>query len=384
MITRSSRRTYQCHVFATALLVGQLALYRSGNHLYSLTRTDGDAILLLDYDSGRLSRLRISEGEWVGGPSIGVEEPIAIRVKIADEKLTINSKVVATRFDAFATERVPGGTLYIPRAGGRHPAIVAVPGAGILPAPYFARRGIAFLALDQRADWRSRTFEDVADDVIGAVKALRSRKDIDAQYLGIYASSQGGWIAPIAAAKSQAIAFVICAACPATDLTNQELIRTEAELRADGFTAAEIEEAVAYRKLYFDFLQTGAHRDQLEAADQNAKGARWYPRFAGMISRDAPLAMWWQRNERFVPTDYWKRVRVPALLLFGSLDTRVPPAEHASRILAADPSATLMIVANVDHEGFLAKTGGRDEVPSLDRLPPRAVEPAIDWILARR
>lgn len=363
-----------------AALLVSAALYRAGDHLYSLTKTDGDAILLLDYDSGRLSRLRIGEGGWVGGPSIGVETPAALRVDIADDKLTINSEIVANRFDVFKVQQLGGGTLYAPRTAGRHPAIVAVPGAGILPAPYFARRGIAYFALDQNPDWRSRTFDDVANDVVAAVNMLRSRPDIDRKKVGVYASSQGGWSAPMAAAKSPAIAFVVCAACPATDLNTQELIRTEAELRADGFTAAEIQEALAYRKLYFDYLLTGAHRDELEAA----KGGRWYPRFGGMISRDAPLAIWWQRNARFVPTDFWKRVRVPALLLFGGLDTRVPPAAHARRIVAADPSATVVIVPNVDHEGFIAKTGGRDEVPLLDRIPPRAIEPTIDWILARR
>ena len=363
-----------------AAILVSAALYRAGDHLYSITKTEGDAILLLDYDSGRLSRLRIGEGGWVGGPSIGVETPIAMRVTIADDKLTINSDIVANRYQSFKTQQLPGGTLYSPRANGRHPAIVAIPGAGILPAPYFARRGIAFFALDQNPGWTSRTFDDIANDVVAAVHMLRKRSDIDPRKVGVYASSQGGWTAPIAAAKSNAIAFVVCAACPATDLNTQELIRTDAELRADGFTAAEIQEAVAYRKLYFDYLLTGAHRGELEAA----RGGRWYPRFGGMISRDAPLAMWWQRNAGFVPTDYWKRVHVPTLLLFGGLDTRVPPSAHAPRIVAADPSATVVIVPNVDHEGFIAKTGGRDEVPLLDRIPPRAIEPTIDWILARR
>ena len=272
---------------------------------------------------------------------------------------------------------------YVLRADGQdvfRNFVVAIPGAGILPAPWFARRGIAFFALNQNAEWRSRTFDDIADDVVAAVKMLRSRSDIDSKKIGIYASSQGGWTAPIAASKSTAIAFVVCVACPATDLNTQELIRTEAELRADGFTTAEIQEAVAYRKLYFDYLLTGAHRGELEAA----KNGRWYPRFGGMISRDAPLAIWWQRNVRFVPTEYWKRVHVPARLLFGGLDTRVPPSAHAPRIMLADPSATVVIVPNVDHEGFIAKTGGRDEVPLLDRIPPRAMDTTIDWILARR
>ncbi len=371
-----------------AHLAGDAELYRSGNHLYSLTKTDGDALLLLDYHTGRLSRLRISENEWIGGPSIGVENPVAVRVTIGTNTLTINRTGTITTaevFKPFTTLSVAGGTLYLPRTPGPHPTVVGVPGAGrsmVLPAPYLARRGIAVLALHQRNDWRSSTFEGIAEDAIAAINTLRTRSDIDPKRIGLYASGQGGWIAPIAAVKSSAITFIVCAACPATDLTTQEVIRTDSELRADGFKPAEIEEAVAYRKLYFDYLQSGAHLSELEAADQRAKSARWYPRFGGVIGRDSPLALWWQRNERFIPVDYWKRVTVPALLLFGDLDTRVPPSEHARRISEADPKAKIIIVPNVDHEGFIARTGGRDEVPLLDRIPPKAFEPMIDWILA--
>ena len=356
------------------------ALYQSGSHLYSLTKTDSDALLLLDYDSGHLWRLRMNEGEWVGGPSIGIDSPVSMRVRISDDKLTINSKIVATRADVFAVEKASGGTLYLPRASGRRPAVVMVPEAPTLPIAYFARRGIAVLVLDKRPNWQARTFEDMAVDVIAAVNVLRSRSDIES--VGVYGSSQGGWVAPIAAAKSRSIAFVVCSACPATNLTAQELIRTKAELRADGFSTGDVDEAVRYRKLFFEYLQSGEHQGELEAADQKAKSARWYARFGGIISREAPVALWWQHNERYVPTDSWKRVRVPALLLFGGLDTRVPPSEHAKLIAAADPGATFMVIPNVDHEGFLARTGGRDEVPLLDRMPPRGFEPIIDWILA--
>src|SRR5207244_9955747 len=142
---------------------------------------------------------------------------VALRVNIGDDKLTINSEIVAKRVDAFKVLQLPGGTLYAPRTNGRHPAIVAIPGAGILPAPWFARRGIAFFALNQNAEWRSRTFDDIADDVVEAVKMLHSRSDIDSKKIGIYASSQGGWTGQIAASKSTAIAFVVCVECPATE-----------------------------------------------------------------------------------------------------------------------------------------------------------------------
>jgi pimeloyl-ACP methyl ester carboxylesterase len=386
---------------ATALLA---ALYSSGNHLYSLTKTDSDALFLLDYDSGKFSRLRASGDEYVSGPSIGVDEPIVLRVRIASDAITMN-RSTAQRIDPFTTEDVKvrsgditlAGTLYLPRTPGRHPAIVAAPGGGnatrrtmALPAPYFARRGIAVLALDKRGngessgDWKTATYADLASDVVRAIEVLQQRADIDPKCVGVYASSQGGWIAPIAAASSPRVAFVVCAACPATTMPEQELIRTEAELRADGLNADEIRSARQYRFLLFDYLRTGHHHAELEAADQQDKSARWYPRFGGVVARDAPTAAWWRLNDAFDPVDSWRRVHVPSLVLFGERDTRIPPATHARLIAAADPRAKIVIVPGIDHEGFMARTGGRDEVPSLDRIPPRAFEPTIDWILAQR
>jgi uncharacterized protein len=384
------------------------ALYRAGDHLYSLAKTDGDALLMLEYDSGRLSRLRGQDAEYVAGPSIGVDSPVTLRVSITKDAMTIDhdgTRIVAQHIEPFTTEEITlrsgdvtlAGTLYLPRSAGRHPAMVAVPGGGnatrrsmALPAPYFARRGIAVLALDKRGDgqsggdWRTATFEDLANDVMAAMETLRTRREIDPKRIGIYASSQGGWIAPIAAAKSPAVAFVVCAACPATAMPQQELIRTEYELRADGFSDAEIRNAVEYRRQLFQYLRSGMGAPRLEQLDDASKSAKWYVRFGGIPSREAPVAQWWRINDRYDPVEWWRRAHVPALLLFGERDTRVPPAEHARRLSAVNGQAKVVIISRIDHEGFLAHTGGRDEVPRLDRIPPRAMEPAIDWILSIR
>src|ERR1700682_4157324 len=154
-------------MLAAAALV--TALYSSANHLYSLSRTDSDALFLLNYDTGRFSRLRPSGDEYVAGPSVGEEEPIVVRVKVGEGAMVISAptQTIARRIDPFTTEDVRGrgggvtlaGTLYAPRSPGPHSAIVAVPGGGnatrrsmALPAPYFARQGIAVLALDKRGN----------------------------------------------------------------------------------------------------------------------------------------------------------------------------------------------------------------------------------------
>ena len=360
-------------------------LYQGNQHLYSIAKTDGDALLLLDYDSGRLSRLRAGGDGYVAGPSIGVDNPVAVRVLADDQSITIDGEqhVVARRVDAFRTEDVANGTLYLPVGLKKYPLMIAVPGSGrasrrafALYAPYFARSGIAVLALDKRSNWEAATFEDIATDVIAAATAMKARTDIGS--VGLYASSQGGWVAPIAASKSSAISFVVCAACSMTPMAQQELIRTAHELRADGYSEAEIAQAVDYRRLLFGYLHDGSGQPRLERLDSASKSARWYARFGGVPSRDAALAQWWRINDSFDPVAAWRKVQVPALIMFGERDTRVPPSEHVKRI--ANPKAKVVIVPKIDHEGFIAVTGGRDEVPRLDRIPPKAMDAAIQWI----
>ena len=371
-------------MFAIALwfaIAADTVLYQANGHLFSIAKTDGNALLLLDYDTGRLSRLREGGDGYIAGPSIGVDTPIAVKVLAAEDSLTIDrgdEHTVAKRV-AIRTEKSPFGTLYLPPAAGKYPLMVVVPGATNLFTPYFVRRGVAVLALERRRKWESATFADIASDAVAAIAAMRKRPEIGR--IGLYGSSQGGWITPIAA-KSPAVSFVVCAACPMTTMPEQELIRTAYELRADGFTDAEVSYAVAYRRQLFQYLHDGTGKPQLERIDDESKNSRWYVRFGGVPARDAELAHWWRINDSFDPATAWRSVNIPSLFLFGERDTRVPPREHAK--LVPNRDAKIIVVPQIDHEGFLAVTGGRDEVPRLDRLPPRAMETVIDWILEKR
>src|SRR6185436_8443288 len=78
----------------------------------------------------------------------------------------------------------------------------------------FARRGIAALIYDKREGGdlggASRVdLRDLAGDALAAVDFLKTRNDIDPHHIGLWGHSQGGWVAPIAAAQSSDVAFVI-------------------------------------------------------------------------------------------------------------------------------------------------------------------------------
>jgi alpha-beta hydrolase superfamily lysophospholipase len=105
--------------------------------------------------------------------------------------------------------------------GGKHPAVILVHGSGaenrayVLPfARFLVRRGAAVLGYDKRGvggstgDWKTASFEDLADDVVAAFEYLKSRRDIDPAQIGLLGVSQAGWVMPLAAVRAKNVAFL--------------------------------------------------------------------------------------------------------------------------------------------------------------------------------
>ena len=60
-----------------------------------------------------------------------------------------------------------------------------------------------------------RMFDLLAQDALAGVEALARRDDIDPARIGIFGVSQAGWIAPLAASRSNQVAFVVLLSGPA-------------------------------------------------------------------------------------------------------------------------------------------------------------------------
>jgi alpha/beta superfamily hydrolase len=56
------------------------------------------------------------------------------------------------------------------------------------------------------------TTEDFCDDVAKGVEYLKSRPEIIREQIGLVGHSEGGLIAPMLAAKSNDVAFILCLA----------------------------------------------------------------------------------------------------------------------------------------------------------------------------
>ncbi|MER5424557.1 alpha/beta hydrolase family protein [Streptosporangium roseum] len=115
-------------------------------------------------------------------------------------------------------------TIRAPLTPGRHPALVFVQGAGpgvrgefTTQAELLARAGIVTLVYDKRTvryDFRNRDFGLLADDALRVLGRLRTRADVDPARIGLWGVSEGSWVVPIAAAKSDAVGFTVLVSAP--------------------------------------------------------------------------------------------------------------------------------------------------------------------------
>ena len=116
------------------------------------------------------------------------------------------------------------GTIWMPAGEGLFPAMVVVHGSGRATriaernaARHFSSMGVAVLSYDKRGVGASggtyvgrnntsrENLELLSDDVVAAVKKMRSTTKIDPDKIGLWGVSQAGWIIPLAVSKISTI-----------------------------------------------------------------------------------------------------------------------------------------------------------------------------------
>jgi dienelactone hydrolase len=146
------------------------------------------------------------------GPS--VVQPLTEPGAAAEEAVSFRSGTVTL-----------AGTIVRPAAATRSPAVVLFHGSGpqrrdLTTARWFAEQGILALAYDKRGvgestgDYRPVPFTDLCDDGLAAIELLKRRSDVDANRIGVWGLSQGGWLGPLAASRSPDVKFVIAVSGP--------------------------------------------------------------------------------------------------------------------------------------------------------------------------
>jgi dienelactone hydrolase len=235
--------------------------------------------------------------------------------------------------------------------------------------------------------WARATFDDLAEDALAGVRYLRGRPEIQASGIGLHGTSLGGWVAPLAAVKSRDVAFVVVESAPVMTPREHERLRVETTMRADGHKGDAIAQAVAFMDQKFEVARTGEGWERLEAAMDAGQKAGWLPYVNAPASLDS-LRWNWDNVFSYDPLPVLAQLNVPMLVLYGELDSVVPPKVHKARMEQAVREAgkhdvTIREFARANHGFFEAITGGRQEQPNLGNFVAGYFEARTDWVRAR-
>ena len=373
----------------------------------------------------------LSDTVFFTGPTFGIDYPIAIRADVRRDargnvlgltwRETGSRPLEATRLDDHVNEDVTfyngavrlGGTVTVPKGGGRHPAVILIHGAGrTIPtrdfgywSSYFSGHGMAVLAFDKRGggasggDANTATYEDLADDVLAGLSYLQSRSDIDPNRIGFYGTSNGGYIAPLAAARSRGrVAFITVRSGSARRVGDNIAYEVGNDLRSEGFSDAEVAQGVAIRQRVTDFVishraVTTAAWDSLKAEVRAVSSARWCPWsrvlwVPHVVPTDSMAIAFLDklRSEwQYDPLPYWRVVRVPVYIMLGGLDRSVPTAETAPILrqalaAAGNDDATVRVFDRGNHGLLESRTGYDSEARTLSYYVPGFQEDLVRWI----
>ena len=229
------------------------------------------------------------------------------------------------------------GRLLTPRCPGPHPVVVSVHGSGPVDrhaGPYhtfFLRHGMAVLAYDKRGygsePWREPNLEDLSADAAAAVRFAAAQPGLDDR-IGLFGSSQAGWVVPRAAAEAPEVRFMILRAGAA--LTGAETVIHEVrqELRAAGVRGIELDHAVDLLRAVYAVAMEGKPISATDALVRPYLGEPWYREGfgEGLISETWSARSWerLRQNVGIAGTTAVRSFDGPVLWFLAEQDENVP------------------------------------------------------------
>ncbi len=310
------------------------------------------------------------------------------------------------------------GSLFIPKEGKKFPAVVVISGSGaqerdglvfahktlLVQGDYLARQGFVVLRYDERGVGKSggkfsgTTTDGFTKDCIAAVKYLSSRKDVDANKIGIMGHSEGGIIGPLAASQMKEVAFVVSIAGPT--IAGKELlpIQIAALDSVMNYDKEKQEILLQFNKIIFELAATIEDtillRDQLMETYNNflSQLPAEKKKFLEMDSVDLERSMkmlfspWMKRFLELNPLTALNKVEVPVLMLFGEKDLQVPAIPNLRALneflkKTNKKNITSIELKSLNHLMQKCETGSTMEYAKIEEtISPDALEAIGNWL----
>jgi dipeptidyl aminopeptidase/acylaminoacyl peptidase len=220
------------------------------------------------------------------------------------------------------------GMLILPEGEEPFPVAVIIHGSGtsardskwyLTITKHLQENGIAVLLPDKRGseksagEWRGASFDDLAGDTIAAIEFIKQQEQFDYSYIGLVGMSQGGWIAPLTATKTDDVSFVVSMSGAAVT-TDEQLLFEEIN----------------------NITKMGTYRFLAKL-------------IAPLTTKNIQGMDFWQPIAGFDPLPYWEQVTVPALAAFGGDDINVPVEESVRRLEALDIDMLIKVYPEGGH-----------------------------------
>lgn len=320
-----------------------------------------------------------------------------------EEKVTFNNKAAAVTL---------AGTLTLPSKKGKYPVVVLVSGSGpqnrdeellghkpfLVLADHLTRQGIGVLRYDDRGvaestgDFSAATSADFAADALAAVEYLKKRKGVNKKQIGIVGHSEGGLIAPICAAQSKDVAFIVLLAGPGVD-GEEILVKQIADIeRAQGISEEKIQADLRKSRQVYRLIKTEQDTSRLRlklSAMLESEMGEQTENTKEQIKRevDQYLSPWFRHFVQYDPRTSLEKVKCPVLAINGEKDLQVDPKINLEAIEAALKKAgnTRYVVkelAGLNHLFQTSETGSPMEYNKIEEtFSPAALKIVSDWIL---
>ncbi len=378
--------------------------------------------------TGTLKSDALVEGTFTQGPltmplTLGREANEGAALKRPQEpKAPFPYTEEEVSFDNTAAGITLAATLTMPNttAGEKNtfPAVILISGSGpqdrneelmghkpfLVLADHLTRNGFAVLRYDDRGtakstgDYSTATSADFATDAQAAFDYLLSREDIDTKNIGYAGHSEGGFIAPMVAAKNKNVAFLALLAGVGQE--GAEILTEQSYLiaKAQGANEEVLRKSQIVSMKIFDLLKEHSGNRELMQSELKSYLTNALEDNPEMIPQGTTIAQfvdqrvntftspWFQYFILTNPAQFLEKVSCPVLAINGSMDLQVPAKANLSAIdkfvkKGGNTDVTTVEIPNLNHLFQHAETGNPAEYGSIEEtFAPEALEIISNWL----
>lgn len=301
------------------------------------------------------------------------------------------------------------GTMTIPVGSGPFPALVLVSGSGpqdrneeisnhkpfLVLSDFLTKNGYIVLRYDDRGTAMSKgvfqgsnTF-DFARDAEAALAFLRKQEKVRSGKVGLIGHSEGGLIAGILGGQNNSPDFEVMLAAPLMNGGDVLLWQKFAIDRKMGASEEVLELNKKIMTQIYQLIKVSADpvsvRDTLmNYLKTNFSTSLSETQIKGMTAQLTDP--WFYTFIKLNPMDYFPKVKIPVLALFGGKDLQVDAVEN-SRILQdlkhkdSMNNVEVKVLEGLNHLFQECDTGLLDEYAKLDQtLSPGMLEALLVWL----